>query len=397
MRIKLPILMLMVLFTVITLLIFLIGSCKAPSGTSLPPSVDIKTATQAPVAKVEGGPEWEKTLALGKKEGWVTVYSTLGSEVRNAFIDAFPKATGIHLDFLAGRSVQISQKITMEYSSGVNMVDIYTGGLNTIIDDMMAKGYLQPIKPALILPEVTNPNMWINKQLNFADKNEDTIFSFRANPGGWTVTINTERVKKEDISSFYDLLNPKWKGKIALNDVTVAGSGQKWVSMALLFYGLNEDYMRQLAKQEPYMTRDERQQAEWVAHGKYPIGIAVSSDVAAEFRSAGAPILEISPKEEKMYLSTGGGNVVLFKKAPHPNAAKVFINWLLSKEGQTAFSLARQDASARVDVPTDHLPYNKKLDPNYKYIVIDKEVLINDAKYKETQDKAREIFGHLLK
>lgn len=397
MRIKLSVPVMLVYLMVSLLLIFLAGSCSTPSGVAPSPPANVATISDKSGEKAEWETEWQKTLEKARKEGSVTVYSTAGSDVRNAFIEAFPKATGIKMEFVTGRSGQITAKIITEKNAGIDMVDIYTGGLNTVFDDLRSKGFLQPIKPALILPEVLDPNMWMDKKLPFADINNDTVFSFRANPGGWSVVINTTQVKKEDISSYYDLLNPKWKGKITISDVTTSGGGQKWFSMSYLFYGLNQDFMKQLAKQEPYMSRDERQHVEWVARGKYPIGIAPSSDAIAEFRSVGAPILEISPKEEKQYISTGGGNVVLMNKAAHPNAAKIFINWLLSKEGQTVFSRARQDASARIDVPTDHLPVFKVRDPKATYLIVDREDVMADPRWADSYEKAREIFGPLIK
>lgn len=395
-RVKLSALAVESYLVVPILVIFLVLSCTTPSNYSRPISTPVTTTSERPVVKAEWEVEWGKTLEKGRKEGLVTFYNTLGSEVRNAFNDTFPKATGIGMDFVTGNSSQIVAKIFTEGNAGLNLVDVYAGGLNTIIE-LKSKGYLQPIKSSLILPEVLNPDMWVNKTLPFADINKDTFFSFRANPGGWWITINTDFVKKEELSSFYDLLNPRWKGKIALNDVTAPGSGLRWFSMSVLYYGLSLDYMKQLTKQEPFMTRDERIHMEWIARGKYPIGIAASNDMVAEFKKAGAPILDISPKEEIPYISTGAGTVVLLSKTRHPNAAKVFINWLLSREGQTIFSRARQDTSARVDVPTDHLPSHRIMDPNEKYLIINSEEVLTDPRWIELQDKSKEIFAHLLK
>ncbi len=303
------------------------------------------------------------------------------------------------MDFITGNSSALLSKMITEKNAGLHIVDLYSSGPNTSFD-LKYKGYLQPMRPALILPEVTDPNMWFQKRLPFADSNEDTVFSFRANPGGASdVTFNTEQIKEGELTSYYDLLNPKWKGKIAMSDVTTPGGGQKWFAMSLYYLGLGVDFMKHLARQEPYITRDERQQGEWVARGKYPIGISISSDVLAEFEKVGAPIKQAPMKETRLYISTGSGNVVLLDKAPHPNAAKVFINWLLSKEGQTVFSRTRLDQSARIDVPTDHLPLHKRIDPKIQYLIVDKEGdLTNDpAAFTRTQGLATEIFGDLIR
>lgn len=376
---------------------FLPLSCASRETAAPAPGVQAP-APEKPAAPVKTGweAEWEKILTTGRREGVVVLYSTLGSDVRNAFTEAFPKATGIKLDMVTGRSSQAAAKITTERNVGIYLVDVFSAGPNNMFD-FIDKGFLQPLKPQLILPEVKDPNVWFQKKLPFMDKKGDSVFAFRANPGGYTLMINTNQVKESEVTSFWDLLDSRWKGKIVMDDVTSTGSGQKWVMMGLLYWGLNWDYMKQIARQEPYMGRDERQMIDWIARGKFPIGMAPSSDVAAEFRKAGAPIKMIALKEEIQYISTGGGNVALMKNAPHPNAARVFINWLLTREAQTLYSRARQDNSARIDVPTDHMPDWRVRDPKAEYLQIDMEEIQTSPKWLETADKVKEIFGPLLR
>ena len=154
------------------------------------------------------------------------------------------------------------------------------------------------------------------------------------------------------------------------------------------------DYMRELAKQEPIVLRDLRLAAEWVARGKNPVVIAPKRETIVEFQKAGAPIKFVTNLEGN-YLVGGAGTVSLLNTPAHPNATKIFVNWLLSKEGQTAYSLAASTQSARLDVPVDHLDPVWRRDPSINYFVTEDEDFLL---HQEEQLKlAKEIFGPLIK
>ncbi|MFH0768307.1 MAG: hypothetical protein V1932_01910, partial [Chloroflexota bacterium] len=89
------------------------------------------------------------------------------------------------------------------------------------------------------------------------------------------------------------------------------------------------DYMREFVKQEPTIVADARLLVDWVAHGKYPIAVGTKVEVVLEFVKVGAPVAVIIVAGDGSYLNVGSGTVSLFKNAPHPNASKVYVNWLL--------------------------------------------------------------------
>lgn len=156
------------------------------------------------------------------------------------------------------------------------------------------------------------------------------------------VLVNTEMVKETELISYRDLLNLRWKSNMVLSDPTIAGAG-------LRFFGvvggriMGLDFMKELARQEPVITKDRRLQVEWVARGKYPIGLGAESPSISEFKNAGAPIREVVPIEGSG-LAAGSGCIGLINKAPHPNASKLFINWFLGQEGQTVWTKAIRKA-----------------------------------------------------
>ena len=100
------------------------------------------------------------------------------------------------------------------------------------------------------------------------------------------------------------------------------------------------------------LGRNQRQLAESLANGKAALSIGLSYYSFSPFLKAGLPVQPLPTPKEGIYASSGSGNVVALKNAPHPNAAKVFINWLLSHEGQELFSHAMGQPTRRFDVDT---------------------------------------------
>lgn len=173
-------------------------------------------------------------------------------------------------------------------------------------------------------------------------------------------------------------------------DPSTTGSGGKLFG-ALATYIVGLDFWREFAKQEPMIFRDHRVMSEWVARGKNPIAVAPRPDEIQTFQQLGLPIIMPSAPTEGIHLITGAGGIALVNQAPHPNAAKLFINWLLSKEGLTIFSKLYDSPSARLDVPTDFLKPDRLRQPGVKYFWADTEEYL--LKEPALQKEAREILG----
>ncbi len=337
--------------------------------------------------------DWKKTMDAAKDEGKVTIYTTASGSTRVALTKAFTKKYGIQLDLLVGRGAETAEKLSVERRANIFTADLYIGGSTTSTTSFKPKGFLAPLKPLLILPDVTNSKLWYGGGLFFTDKERQYVAIPVLTPANSYLAINTDLVKPGDIASYKDLLNPKWKGKIIMNDPTIAGAGSRWFAVVADKYtGL--DYMRHLAKQDLTITRDRRLQVEGLARGKYAIAIGSQPDELESLIKAGAPIKPLIP-EEGTWLGGGPGCISYFDRAPHPSATKIFVNWLMSKEGQTVYSKAVGAQSARLDVPTDHLTKDDMRDPSVKYFISeDEEFLI---KIKDYENKAKEIFGFLAK
>jgi len=335
--------------------------------------------------------EWEETLAAARKEGRVVVYMTGGSVIRDALVKSFKDAYGIPVETLVGTGNQVAEKLIREYKSGLYLADVYNGGVTTPVNILKPAGVLDPLDRMLLMPDLTVPaeieKAWWNGKLPWVDS-EHKVMAFMAYPQAWAF-INTDFIKPEEMQSFKDLLNPRWKGKIVMFDPTMTGAGGKLLSVTATQI-LNMDFWREFAKQDPVFYRDHRVMVEGVARGKNYIGVAAKPDEVALFMDTGAPLMHRTPVEG-IGLTTGSGGLALPARAPHPNAAKIFINWLLSKQGSRVFSEAFDAQSARMDVATDFLSADKIRQPSVKYFYAEVEEFLKLE--PDLASEARQIFG----
>lgn len=335
--------------------------------------------------------KWEKTLREAEKEGKVVVYGAATGQIRDALIKGFHDRYGIPVEYMAAKGPEISTKVLSERKAGLYIPDVIIGASVPAITVLKPAGAFDPIEPVLILPEVLDPKVWWNTELPWVDKDHYFI-AFLAYASN-NIAVNPEVVKSQDINSYRDLLDPKWKGKMVMHDPTIAGSGRSFTAV-MAFYIMGVDYLKQLANQEPFIARDHRLLAEWVARGKYPVGLAIESEAIEQMRSAGMSLQYASPGEGT-YVTTGTGFLSRPKNAPHPNASIIFINWLMSKEGQTVYTDVARLQSARADIPTTNVDPFSIRKPGVKYFVTSTEEY--QLRGPESIELSTEIFGKLIK
>lgn len=270
-------------------------------------------------------------------------------------------------------------------------------GPGSILSFLKPTGALDPLRPVLVLPEVVDEKLWYGGKFEWADTEERYLLLFASFPSHMVV-VNANMVKPEEIRSYYDLLNPKWKGKIIMNDPTIGGGGSAAFNALVYNKVVDLDYFRQLIANNPIMLRDQDLQLTWVAQGKYSIAFWVSTSRLSYFIEAGAPLKNLDDIKEGTYLGSGGSSLTIINKAPHPNAAKAFINWFLSKEGQVQFQKQVMKQSARNDIPPEGIPLSLQRKPGAKYFPKPDEKEAWNLKHQDEYIKiAEQLFAPLLK
>lgn len=328
--------------------------------------------------------EFQKIIEKARKEGRVVIFS--GNSIRPVG-EAFSNKYGIEAEIMVGRGGEFGAKLFAERRAGLYRWDIALVGSTTSVNILRAGEVLEPLEPALILPEIMDPKTWRGGEPSWIDKDRQILSYIRF--VNIPIYINTSIVRPDEIKSFNDLLNPKWKGKIAMNDPTVTGTGSKWVAV-IGSKIMGWDFIRQLAAQEPVFITDQYLHTQWLALGKYPIGLGVKPELVTEFVQTGSPIAGITPVEGS-YTTIGGGSVAIIKNAPHPNASILFTNWLLTREGQMVYSKSYDRPSNRADVPTEGFPPESVPQPGVKYVNSDTEDILQGE--MENMRRSREIFG----
>lgn len=292
---------------------------------------------------------WDQLIAAAQKEGKVVVMGPPDTRVRQEVPAAFKARFGVTIEYLGGRSSESSAKLRAERSAGVYSADVVFAGSDSMSGVYYAEKMLAPLKPELFFPEAIDPSKWKRGSLWFSDP-EQTYVLRLFNTAGPALYINTDHVKPGEIKSAKDLLDPKWKGRISAHDPTRSGSGIGQATRYYLQFG--EDFVRKLyVDQKPVIARDRRQLTDWVARGTYPISLDGEDETLERLRKEGLPILAVFKLDDmRGTLSAGIGQMGLLDRAPNPNAAKLFVNWMASKEGLEVFSRARGEAPTRNDI-----------------------------------------------
>jgi iron(III) transport system substrate-binding protein len=310
--------------------------------------------TGAVFAAAPGQEEWERVLQAAKKEGKVAIVGPTGADRRDALTIAFEKKYGIAIEYHADSGAGILPRLSAERKADRYLWDVVITGTTTGLENLIPARVLDPLEANLILPEVRDLKLWRNGALEFLDPGRQLLVMSPYQRG--TLFVNSTLVNPKEFKSYKDLLDSKWKGKIVADDPRKSGPGQATFTFFFLHPELGAKFIRALAGQGLTLLRDYAQEVNMVGQGRYPVGVGLSDSLTEQRAKQGVPveIVDIRQLKEGSDTSPASGGLSIFNRAPHPNAAKVYINWLLSKEGQTIYARATGYISNRLDVPTDH-------------------------------------------
>jgi len=294
--------------------------------------------------------EWEATVKAARKEGKLVIAIPPSAELRKELEPLLKQRFGIEAELNVSRGADSANRIASEYKAGVHTFDALIQGTTTAMS-LQDGGMLDPVSSYMILPEVKEAKYWWGGHIwNDNIKTNRFLYSFVANAGNEGLFYNAELAKPEELRSFDDLLNPKWKGQIGLNDPRIGGSGISLWSFMWEVKG--EEYLKKLVQQDLFLSRNLRQIADALAKGKLAITIGLGRSEYEPFLSAGLPIKEVPTPKEGLPASSGYGVLGIVKNPPHPNALKVFVNWFLGKEGQEFYARVMKQGTRRLDVDT---------------------------------------------
>jgi iron(III) transport system substrate-binding protein len=324
--------------------------------------------------------DWEKSVEAAKKEGQLVLYGS--ADFEKLFAEFNKKYPEIKIVGVFGRGADVAKRFMAERRAEKHLGDLYVNGQTTGYNVFYKAKSLDPIPPLLVLPEVTDTSKWWQGKHHYVDPEGQYLLNINGETR-IVVGYNTKLVNPAEIKSYWDLLNPKWKGKIVAYDPTLGGAGD---AMRFFYYqkSLGPEFIKRiLTETDIVISTDTRQMGDWLAGGKFALSIfgPVSRMDLDIMQIQGLPVSWFAPEhlKEGAYITAGSGGVALINKAPHPSAAKVGLNWLLSREGQIAYQRIFTEGndgpdSLRIDIPKDKLPRGNRRpegDPN-RYPFVDR-------------------------
>jgi iron(III) transport system substrate-binding protein len=310
-------------------------------------------------------------IDAAKKEGEINWYTSqiVNQYVRPA-ISAFEKKYGIKVNYFRGNATDIALKVSTEAKAGRVLADVVDGTTTSVM--LMRDGH--------IMQWVPDNTKAFDKQ--FVDPNGYWAASnfYVLTPG-----INTEMLKKADIPKTYaDLLDPKWKGKMVWNATPSSSAAPGFVGTVLETMGEEKGmaYLRELTKQNPSgLAVAARQVLDQVIAGEYAIALNIFNNHAVISAAKGAPVDWVPMNPALAVLSV----ISVTQNAPHPNAGRLLLEFLLSEDGQKIY----RDA--------DYLPVDPNVPPNDLSLRPDGEKFKAIYKTPEEIDKEMPRWAEIFK
>ncbi len=331
--------------------------------------------------------DWKDLIAAAQKEGKLVIAAVPGSGMRKGMPAIFKKKFGVDLQVIVTPSRQTVQRAIREASAGAPTMDVFSTGQSTLIRVLYPKKLLAPIKPLLIHPDVIdNKGAWMKGEPWFLD--DKRAYMFRAVDLVIPMAfVNAKFVDPKGFGNTKDFLDPKYKGKIVVYDPTRPGPGSNAISYYMKFLG--EKYVIDLIKgQNAKLTRNRRQLVDWLAQGRYPIAFAASINEIGRLRREGFKIAAVQPTNIISYDAPGSGVLALFSNAPHPKAAQLFLNWIMTKEGMQLYQDLEGMPVTRTDVNRSTLMVPETIpQPGVKYF--------DTADYTYVTRESKKLFGKL--
>lgn len=258
----------------------------------------------------------KQLMEKAKAEGEVSFYSSLQAQQIEPFIRVFQK----RYPFIKVNPYRVSGnrqviKIQTEMNGGNHLFDVTNGSA----------------EQASAIKKIGAIDPYFSPQREFynpPNRDKDGYFaSLYVIP--IVLGYNTNMVKRQDVPKSYDdLLQPKWKSNMFLDD-----EAYEWSAVLQKYLGRDKalQYMRALAKQDLRFMRGRTAQSQLLAAGERPIAIVLSGHTVLDMKARGAPVDQVIL--DPYYAQAN--KLMLARHAPHPHAAALFYDWSLSEEGQS--------------------------------------------------------------
>lgn len=327
-----------------------------PASAPPPPPAPTAAPTVVPTSNLSPptSPDpWTKVVEAAHKEGQVNLYAfSFTGDIAAELSRAFKEKYGIKVDIITGRGAELIERLKTEQRMGRVVGDVMESSLLNVVSAKEAGAGMAPGD----LPSLREKGVWLMPP---ALDTEGIALAYIATP--ISVWPNTKLVKPEDEPrSWKELLSPKWKGKMIMLDPALS-SGSYLAFVPLLNNKvIDEDYLRSLGMQDMALELgSSRDTFKKVGAGQYLLAVGLSGSTAGPLVNEGLPIKAVDMAEG---VTVSGLGMAMVRNGPHPNAARLFLNWSLSAEGQAKLSQQLSAPGVRSDIP-DFSPVGVRIKP----------------------------------
>ena len=303
------------------------------------------------VFRYRGADRDARLVERAKQEGQVVLYTSLAPTDSKPLGEAFEKKYGIKVELWRALSDKVVQRVITEAQGSRHTVDVVeTNGpeMEALAQEKLLAEIHSPYLADLPAGGIPAHRMWYPDRLNF-----------------FVVGYNTQKVKRDELPQTYEgFLDPKWKGRIA-----VEATDSEWMAAIVKVWGdkRGNDFFQKLSAMKPDVRKGHVLLAQLVATGEIQVGLTMYNANIESLKKKGAPI-DFVPVQPVIARPQGIG---VAKSAPHPNAAVLFVDFVLSPEGQKLYeSLGRVPASTKV----------KSELSNFPFVMTDPSVILRESK-----------------
>ena len=361
---------------------------EEPTPTPTPPTAATGDPTPTPDAFQV---EWDALIEAAQKEGrLVTMFGGSVAPEAEPIYNFFGEKFGIKIIFGRGGARNQANRLLAEHAAGRSTVDTIHAGDTSSHELLIPSGILQPVLPLLFHPEVTDPSLWYRGRHWFSDTEQQYRFVYAASaaPGtGGGVAYNTNLVTLEEAlswTSMADLLDDKWRGQIVSEHPLFEPGGSSL--QRYLNPGIGPEWMERFfgdPSLDIFWTQEQRVGADGLALGRWSLAVWLGGgDDLDALVAGGAPVqrrdtifqaehgvLALSPQSGDLSAEHGGA-IMLPDNPPHPNAQKLFVNWVATREGQTVMhdvagrrGWTEDQLHTLVSLREDGIPLGPRVDP----------------------------------
>jgi iron(III) transport system substrate-binding protein len=299
----------------------------------------------------QGNADWNATIAAAKKEGKLVIAGPPGATWREP-LTAFAQDYGIPVE-LTQIDITFWTRLRQERTVGQYLWDLVVLPPSTDAYRMINEDHaIEDVRSMLVLPEVVDDKAWAGGFENLFNDNGRKYsigFSLQATPAAW---VNRDKIPASDLKTMDQLIEPRFKGMMSSQDYH-EGAPLNLFGPLIRDPRYGADFVKKMLANDITFVANGGQQVDWLIRGKYPIALGILTAGLLNAKAQGIAD-HVEPLPGILRYSSGNSGILVFKEAPHPNATKAYVNWLLTKRAQQLIADKVKYNSRRLDVaPVD--------------------------------------------